>query len=360
MLVKSPKTGLWGGKTEASQVSLKEITKSFGRVTVIPNLTLEIKKGEFFSLLGPSGCGKTTILRLIAGLEEPDRGNIIIGESVAAGECWLPPEKRKIGLVFQDYALFPHMTVFKNIAFGLTGRGKNELKQKVRELLDMVGLPDEERRYPHELSGGQQQRVALARALAPSPEVLLLDEPFSNLDADLRIELRTETKRILEEKGTTSILVTHDREEAFSLSDRIGVLNGGKVEQTGTPHEIYHKPASRFVANFAGKADFIPGRIEGDSVISDIGVFKRGFAPCGAVPVDLMVRPDDVDFVPDEKGEAVIAAAEFLGPESIFRLALPGGRSIHSVKPSKIKYQTGSRVKIHLDPAHIVVFPRED
>lgn len=366
-------------ETEAAYVSLKNLTKLFnGNVKAVFDLTMEVKKGEFFSLLGPSGCGKTTILRLIAGLEMPDNGIIQIGEKIVAGSEWVQPEKRRIGLVFQDYALFPHMTVFKNIAFGLTGCSKNELKQKVMELLNIVGLSNMADRYPHELSGGQQQRVALARALAPCPEVMLLDEPFSNLDADLRLELRTETKRILKEKGTTTILVTHDQEEAFSLSDKVGVLNNGRLEQVGTPEEIYHRPLSRFVANFVGKADFIDGRIEGDSVISDIGVFKCGealpFDTLNVDPVrktarfltesklsngvDLMIRPDDVDFAEDTSGNAAVVDAQFLGAEIIYKLRLHNGKIIHSIKPSTNIIGIGSRVRISVDPAHIIVFPK--
>ncbi len=372
-------------ETEAAHVSLKNLTKAFNaNVRAVFELTIEVKKGEFLSLLGPSGCGKTTILRLIAGLEMPDKGIIRIGDKIVAGNEWIQPEKRKIGLVFQDYALFPHMTIFKNIAFGLTGCAKNELKQKVMELLKMVGLPDIAERYPHELSGGQQQRVALARALAPSPEVMLLDEPFSNLDADLRMELRTETKRILKESGTTAILVTHDQEEAFSLSDRVGVLNSGRLEQIGTPEEIYHRPVTRFVANFVGRADFIDGRIEGDFVISDIGVFKCGDAmPCDTLDVDpsrklaqlgrqqdfltepelfneveLMIRPDDVDFAIDPQGNASIIEAEFLGAEIVYKILLLNGKVIHSIRPSTRSFSIGSRVNITVDPAHIIIFSK--
>ena len=360
MVLRLHKEDLCIKETEASHVLLKDIAKTFGSVTAIPELTLEIKKEEFFSLLGPSGCGKTTILRLIAGLEKPDKGSIVIGERIIAGVEWVQPEKRRTGLVFQDYALFPHMTTFKNISFGLTGCSKNELKQKVMELLKMVGLSDAAQRYPHELSGGQQQRVALARALAPSPEVMLLDEPFSNLDADLRMELRTETKRILKKSGTTTILVTHDQEEAFSLSDRVGVLNNGRLEQVGTPEEIYHKPATRFVANFVGRADFVNGRIEGESVISDIGVFKcGGDIPCDTVDVDLMIRPDDVDFVIDPQGNASIIEAEFLGADIIYKISLSSGKVIQSIKPSARIFSVGSRVRIAVDPAHIIVFSKE-
>ncbi len=357
MVLRLHKEDICVKETTASHVLLKDISKTFGGVTAIHELTLEIKKGEFFSLLGPSGCGKTTILRLIAGLERPDKGNITIGERVVAGAEWVPPEKRRIGLVFQDYALFPHMTVFKNIAFGLTGCSKNELKQKVTNMLDIVGLSDMANRYPHELSGGQQQRIALARALATSPQVMLLDEPFSNLDADLRMELRTETRRILKEKGTTTILVTHDQEEAFSLSDRVGVLNNGRLEQVGTPEEIYHRPISRFVAGFVGRADFVRGRIEGDSVVSDIGIFPLDSEiPQGLQDVDIMIRPDDVDFVIDPKGTVSIIEAEFLGADIIYKLSLPNGKAIHSIRPSTKIFSVGSRVSITVDPAHIVVF----
>jgi iron(III) transport system ATP-binding protein len=349
-------------EAEAAYVSLKNITKLFnGNVKAVSDLMLMVKKGEFFSLLGPSGCGKTTILRLIAGLESPNSGEIFIGYSkVSASDTWIKPEKRGVGIVFQDYALFPHMTVFKNIAFGLRGCSKNEIRQKVMEMLELVGLSDMADRYPHELSGGQQQRIALARALAPSPKVMLLDEPFSNLDADLRLELRTETKRILKEKGTTTILVTHDQEEAFSLSDRIGVLNQGRLEQVGTPEEIYHLPATRFVANFVGRADFVSGRIEEGSVISDIGVFKYdGAMSSTAVDVDLMIRPDDVGFTSDPSGDAVVVDAQFLGPEIIYRLRLSNDKIIHSIQPSTNIISVGSKVKISIDPAHIIVFKKE-
>jgi len=256
------------------------------------------------------------------------------------------------------------MTVFKNIAFGLTGCSKNERKQRVMELLKIVGLSDAAQRYPHELSGGQQQRVALARAIAPSPQVMLLDEPFSNLDADLRMELRTETKRILKESGTTVILVTHDQEEAFSLSDRVGVLNHGMLEQVGAPDEIYHRPLSRFVAGFVGRADFVHGRIEGDFVISGIGNFPLdrsldGEIKQGLQDVDIMIRHDDVDFVIDPEGNASIIEAEFLGAEIIYKISLPDGKVIHSIKPSARIFSVGSRVRITVDPAHIVVFRSE-
>ena len=361
MMLRLHKNDICIRKTEGAYVSLKAVKKLFnGKVTAVDDLTMEVKRGEFFSLLGPSGCGKTTILRLIAGLEVPDRGTIAIGDDVVAGDVWVQPEKRRVGIVFQDYALFPHMTLFENIAFGLKGCTKQILQEKVIEMLNLVGLKNMVQRYPHELSGGQQQRVALARALAPSPRVMLLDEPFSNLDADLRIELRTETKRILKEKGTTTILVTHDQEEAFSLSDRVGVLNHGRLEQVGPPEEIYHRPAGRFVASFVGRADFLNGRISGNSLISDIGIFKfNSDLELKSGEVDLMIRPDDVDFNLDPHGDAIIVDAQFIGADVIYKLSLSNGMIIHSIKQSTNMSVVGSRAKIYVNPAHIIVFSKD-
>jgi len=346
---------------EAASVLLNNVSKTFnGKIKAVSRVSLNVGGGEFFSLLGPSGCGKSTILRMIAGLEVPDMGDVVIGNISVAGSRWTPPEKRGVGFVFQDYALFPHMTLFDNIAFGLEGCGRKELKRRVENMLEIVGLPDMAKRYPHELSGGQQQRIALARALAPFPKVMLLDEPFSNLDADLRVELRTETKRILKEKGITIILVTHDQEEAFSLSDRIGVLNRGRLEQTGAPEEIYHSPASRFVADFVGKADFVSGRIRNGALMSDLGVFRYPEHPSlEGKDVDIMIRPDDVDFKVDEEGDARISDVQFLGPEVLYGLELSHGGAVHSIKPSARVHPVGSRVKIFVDPTHITVFPKE-
>ncbi|GFP20777.1 iron(III) transport system ATP-binding protein [Candidatus Hakubella thermalkaliphila] len=345
-------------KAWSSHVLLDNVSKSFDKVKAVSGLTLVVEKGEFFSLLGPSGCGKTTTLRLIGGLDRPDEGAITIGNEVVVGEgVWVPPEKRGVGIVFQDYALFPHLTVFKNIAFGLKGCSPKELKQKVMELLEMVGLPHMAHKYPHELSGGERQRITLARSLAPSPKVMLLDEPFSSLDADLRDELRHETKWILKEKGTTTILVTHGQEEALSLSDRVGVLNNGKLEQVGTPDEIYHKPRSRFVADFVGKADFVHGWIEGSLVICDLGMFPlNGDIPDEVRDVELMIRPDDVDFTVEPGGNTVVIEAQFLGAQILYKLLLPDGKAIHSIKPSTKIIPVGSRVKIKVDTKHIVVF----
>lgn len=344
---------------EPAYVELDNVSKSFAAAKAVSRLTIGVGKGEFFSLLGPSGCGKTTTLRLIAGLDRPDEGTVTInGEQVAAQNTWVQPEKRGIGIVFQDYALFPHMTVSQNVAFGLKGSRREKTKERVDEMLDLTGLAGLGKRYPHELSGGQRQRVALARSLAPSPRVILLDEPFSNLDADLREELRGETKRILKAQGATTILVTHDQEEAFSLSDRVGVLNNGALEQSGTPTEIYHHPRSRFVADFVGKADFIDAEIKGKTVSSLFGTFHLdGSLTQETGQVKLMVRPDDVAFSLDSTGEATIIEARFLGASILYLLQLGNGKTIHAIRPSTEMSPVGARVRVKLDARHIVVFP---
>jgi iron(III) transport system ATP-binding protein len=330
-------------------------------VRAVSDLSFTIEAGEFFSILGPSGCGKTTTLRLIAGLERPDRGTIIIGDDVVAGaQCFVSPERRAVGIVFQDYALFPHLTVVQNVGFGLKRWPRQAKRLRVAELLALVGLEGLDARYPHELSGGQCQRVALARSLAPAPRVMLLDEPFSNLDADLREELRTETRRILKERGTTTILVTHEQEEAFALSDRVGVLDRGCLQQVGTPPEVYHRPATRFVADFVGKADFVPGVVEARGVVAAVGTFplpEPGWKP--GRPVELMIRPDDVDFVVDPDGTATISGVRFLGASVLYELTLPGGLKVHSLRSSTRTLPAGTSVRLNIDTAHVIVFPRE-
>lgn len=347
------------GLNAHAYVELSSVRKDYAGVTAVHNLTLSITQGEFLSLLGPSGCGKTTTLRLIAGLDSLSGGTISIDNRlVSSPTCFVPPEKRGVGIVFQDYALFPHMTVFENISFGLYGRSKAVIKTRVEELLDLVGLSGEGKKYPHELSGGQRQRVALARSLAPSPSVILLDEPFSNLDAELRTVLRHETKEILKAGGATVILVTHDQEEAFSLSDRVGLLNAGRLEQLGTPYQIYHHPASRFIADFVGKADFIPSTVQGGFIVSKIGKFHYdGPAYPDSTAVELMIRPDDVTIAPDPRGEAVIAEVRFLGADALYSIELPDKTYLHSFGLSAKLMPKGLRVKIGVNPAHIVAFP---
>jgi ABC-type Fe3+/spermidine/putrescine transport system ATPase subunit len=243
-----------------SALSFEQLGKSYGDVTVVSDISLTINEGEFVSLLGPSGCGKTTILRMVAGLVQPTRGRILIGSDDVTA---LPPNKRGLGLVFQSYALFPHLTVYENVAFGLRRRkvAGAELDKRVKDALAMVRLANFGERYPRQLSGGQQQRVAIARALAPRPRVLLFDEPLSNLDAQLRDEMQIELKRLQRGLGITTLFVTHDQGEALSMSDRVGVMAKGVMQQFAKPEEIYHRPATGFVASFIGKPNRLPGTI---------------------------------------------------------------------------------------------------
>jgi len=340
-------------------VELRGLHKRYPDAAALHDLTLTVCRGEFFSLLGPSGCGKTTTLRLVAGLDSPSAGSIVIdGKQVCGPGFFTPPEKRGVGIVFQDYALFPHMTVFENVAFGLFGRPKAAIAARVGELLDLVGLAGAGKKYPHEMSGGQKQRVALARALAPAPKVMLLDEPFSNLDAELRAGLASETRQILRDTGTTVILVTHDQEEAFALSDRVGLLNAGKLEQVDTPYNIYHRPASRFVADFASRADYLPARVEASRVISALGDFTLP-APMqqGPASVELMVRPDDVVITTDDAGTALVTEVRFLGSSALYTLQLDDGSTLHSQGLSANLLAPCTRVAVTLNMQHAVVFP---
>ena len=246
--------------TAESVLSLSGVTKAFGPETAVDDVSLDVRSGELLTFLGPSGCGKTTTLRTIAGLEEPTEGEIALGDEVVAGDgAFVPPEQRDVGIVFQNFALFPHLTVRENIAFGLTDADAAESEARVDELLELVEMTEHGEKTPDQLSGGQKQRVALARSLAPEPEVLLLDEPFSNLDVRLRVEMREEVRRILKKAGVTAISVTHDQEEALSISDRVAVMNDGQIEQVGRPESVFERPESKFVASFLGRASFLEG-----------------------------------------------------------------------------------------------------
>ncbi|MEK7715971.1 MAG: ABC transporter ATP-binding protein, partial [candidate division NC10 bacterium] len=333
-----------------------------GGAPAVDDLSLAVERGRILALLGPSGCGKTTTLRLIAGFETPDAGRITIaGRTVADARDGghVEPEARGVGIVFQDYALFPHLTVGENVAFGLPRSGRAARGERVGQILDLVGLAELADRYPHELSGGQQQRVAVARALAPAPAVILLDEPFSNLDADLRAQMRDEVEKILRSTGTTAIFVTHDQEEAFTIADQVGVLDCGRLEQLGPPEAIYHHPATPFVAEFVGAADFLPGIVTSQGIVTEIGVFGNVEAREPGEKVRVMIRPDDVIFVPDPQGEAVILRRSFRGSENLYSLGLPSGHRVHSSQPSSAAFATGTRVRPEAHVIHVVTFPAE-
>ena len=347
-----------------AQLSLARVTKRYaaGGPAAVEDLSLTVGHGEILALLGPSGCGKTTTLSLIAGFETPDTGAIAIGGRVVAsarGTTMLPPESRSVGVVFQDYALFPHLTIADNVGFGLDRMPRPARAGRVREVLELVGLGALGGRYPHELSGGQQQRVAVARAVAPAPAVILLDEPFSNLDADLRAQMRDEVEKILRATRTTAVFVTHDQEEAFTIADKVGVLNAGRLEQTGPPETIYHHPASPFVAEFVGAADFLAGIVTSEGIVTEIGVFANTEQREPGEKVRVMIRPDDVTFVPRPDGEAVILRRYFRGSENLYCLALPSGNQVHSSQPSAATFAPGTRVRPEAHVLHVVTFPTE-
>ncbi len=341
-------------------IELDQVTMTYsgGSAPAVEGISFKVEKGEILAVLGPSGSGKTTLLRLIAGFEAPDRGIIRLdGREAGRAKHNLPPEKRGVGMVFQDYALFPHLTVGKNVGFGLKGVPQSVSSRRVLEILTMVGLSGMEDQYPHELSGGQQQRVALARALAPNPIVVLLDEPFSNLDPEMRSRMRFEVQQIFRRLETTAILVTHDHEEAFAMADHIAVLNGGRLEQLGTPEAVYHTPLSPFVADFVGQADFLPGSVESDGVIhSEIGQFPNEVGYPEGTSLVVMIRPDDIQLLPDPNGKAVVVSRQFRGSENLYAISLPSGQILHSSGHSVAVYAPGTRVDIRLTATHTVLF----
>lgn len=335
------------------------LTKRFGAVDAIDGLDLTVHQGQVLALLGPSGCGKTTTLRLIAGFDQPDAGTISIGgRAVFLPAQAIPPEKRRVGMVFQDGALFPHLTVEQNVAFGLpNGSGR---KDRVREVLDLVDLGSLGHRMPHELSGGQQQRVALARALAPRPEVLLLDEPFSNLDPGLRQQVRRDTLDILRATGATAIFVTHDQEEALFMGDVLAIMNRGHLEQMGSPEGIFHSPATRFVAQFMGMADFLPAWREEDRLVTDVGSMgwplpspQLGYTNGNSAGrLEVMVRPDCLHCYPSQEGQGRITAREFQGAFYLYRVSLPSGTTVRCLLPHTVEYSVGTKVAVTLRQGH--------
>jgi iron(III) transport system ATP-binding protein len=310
-------------------VELREVGKAYGGVVAVRSLTLSVRRGAIVALLGPSGCGKSTTLRLIAGLEDPDNGEIrLAGRTVAGAGRPVPPEARQLGMVFQDYALFPHLTVEANIAFPLDRLPRGERRARVAELLDLAGLAGYGGRYPHELSGGQQQRVALARALAPRPAIVLLDEPFSNLDATMRKEMREELRDVLQAAGAAALLVTHDQEEAFSLADRIAVMDRGTLLQVDSPRQLYRRPASRAVAALVGEANFLPGEARGADAGCALGSVPLVEPTHGAV--ELLIRPEALAVLPDPAGPARVRAVTYTGASQSVRLSLPDGTSLRA------------------------------
>lgn len=344
-------TGLTERSRRAVALECLGLSKDYGQVSAVHDLDITVLRGQVLALLGPSGCGKTTALRLISGFDVPKLGTITIGRQVVFGPGrFVPPEKRRVGMVFQEGALFPHLTVAQNIAYGIpSGDGRS---QRIQEVLRLVGLDGMGQRMPYELSGGQQQRVALARALAPSPEVLLLDEPFSNLDPGLREQVRGDVLKILRDGNVTAVFVTHDQEEAMYVGDIIAVMNQGRVEQVGTPEVIFHSPASRFVAQFIGMVDFIPASQHAGRLTTEVGSVDWDDPIPADGELEVMVRPDCLECRPSAQGQGIILDREFRGAFYLYRVGLPSGHTIRCLLSHTEEFSQGTKVDVTLREGH--------
>jgi iron(III) transport system ATP-binding protein len=340
-------------------LEVENLRHAYGQQEVVRGLSFSLARGAIGCLLGPSGCGKTTVLRCIAGFEGIREGEIrLAGKVVSGGGVMLPPERRRVGMVFQDYALFPHLPVSGNIAFGLHAMAAPERVARVAQLAQLVGLSASLDKYPHEISGGQQQRVALARALAPRPELLLLDEPFSNLDVDLRERLSLEVRDIIKASGATAVLVTHDQQEAFAMADEIGVLHQGRIQQWDNPYNLYHRPANRFVADFVGQGVFLPAKaLNGRQLQIELGVLQGDSQ--GLQNLEVLLRPDDVVHDDAAPTQAEVVHKAFRGAEILYTLRLASGQKVLALVPSHHNHALGEKIGIRLDVDHVVAFRPE-
>ncbi|HAF69298.1 MAG TPA: ABC transporter ATP-binding protein [Acidimicrobiaceae bacterium] len=333
----------------ARGVTVKDLEHSYSEEPVLHGVSLDVSPGESIALLGPSGCGKTTLLRLIAGLEKPSSGSMTIGEEIVAGSSWVPPDRRRVGMVFQDWALFPHLSVAKNVAYGISkSPSKDAEVTAALEMMDLAGLQD---RMPATLSGGQQQRVALARALAPRPGVLLLDEPFSNLDTSLRIEVRTEVHQLLADLGITSIFVTHDQDEAFIVGDRVAVMRKGRIVQTDSPQALYHHPIDQWTAEFVGTVSVLKGNAASGFANCSLG--SVAIDPHLSGSVDLVVRPEQLSITAG--GDAQVQAVEYYGHDSMIFVALGNDQVRVRCGPST-KFSRGDQVQVQFTSDRALAF----
>jgi len=353
-----------------AMLTLDGVTKRYGPETAVDGIDLTVRDGELLTLLGPSGCGKTTTLRMIAGLAMPTGGRVRVGdETVAADGDGVPPEQRDVGMVFQEFALFPHLTVAENVGFGLDDWDADERERRVAELLDLVGLSEFADRSPENLSGGQRQRVALARSLAPEPEVLLLDEPFANLDIRLRERMREEVRRIIKETNVTAVSVTHDQEEALSISDRVAVMNDGQIEQVGRPESVFEHPKSRFVADFLGQASFLTGRLAENHIDTGLGTLSADLlqglsSEYDGARIDVLVRPDDLRATPcdDDRrtGNGTLVGRQYTGPSFVYAVELDTGDVVHCEHNHSTDHELGERVTVDLVADHTLAwYPAE-
>lgn len=342
-----------------AHLQVSQVRVRLGDHPALKGVDLSLAEGELGCLLGPSGCGKTTLLRAIAGLQPIEAGSITLAGRVLNDDSRsLAAEKRGIGLVFQDLALFPHLDVAANIAFGLPGKDRQHVRTRVADLIARLHLEGLQGRYPHELSGGQQQRVAIARSLAPAPALLLLDEPFSSLDAGLRKQLRAQLRELLKQLGSTAILVTHDQEEAMAFADRVAVMRQGLVEQYGTPWQVYHLPASPYVASFVGEGALLTVQRKGDGWLGALGPVPPGLVgkPPAGDRARLLVRPDDLLPDPDSGLRARVEAIEFRGAQMLVRLILADGQRVPALWSSHLQLHVGGQVGLRWQPPHLVLF----
>ena len=346
-----------------SVLELKSVSLAFDEQVVVESVSLKLKDGEIACLLGPSGCGKTTLLRAIAGFKPLHSGTIdFAGSILSSSSKTVPPENRRVGMVFQDFALFPHLTIAENICFGIRQQSRKEKSHRLSELLGLIGLAGSEDKYPHELSGGQQQRVALARAIAPKPHLLLLDEPFSSMDVELRASLAKEIRSILKHEKISAVMVTHDQHEAFSMADRIGVINEGSLLQWATAEDLYHSPANRFVARFVGNSNFLSGVVTGDKVDTALGRFafkeseEEPIAVADGLQVKVLIRPEYIRKCEGSGNPATLLSREFRGGYYLYTVSLHSGEEVQALLPSLANFQLGEAVRITLIADKVSIF----
>lgn len=341
---------------------IDSITAGYDKTTIVDNISLTLAEGELACLLGPSGCGKTTILRAISGFQDIRSGKISLDRHILSKAGFTtPPEQRQVGMVFQDHALFPHLTLAENIAFGLHNKSKSEQDAIVEDMLGLIDMSDYAQKYPHELSGGQSQRVALVRAIAPQPKLLLLDEPFSNLDTELREKLGYEVRSLLKKQGITAIMVTHDQHDAFALGDRVGVMSEGRLLQWDSSFNLYHAPNSRFVANFIGDGVFVDGSMVQDNVvITNFGELRGETIGQNLANqnVDVLIRPDDVVYDPSSPIRGTITRKAFKGAQTLYTLQLDSGDALLCLLPSHDDYEIDDVIGVRIDADHLVCFSK--
>ena len=347
-----------------SVLELKSVSLAFDKQLVVEDVSIKLNDGEIACLLGPSGCGKTTLLRAIAGFKSLEGGTVdFAGSILSSSTKTVPPENRRVGMVFQDFALFPHLNIAENICFGIRQQSKKEKSNRLKELLSLIGLSGSEDKYPHELSGGQQQRVALARAIAPRPNLLLLDEPFSSMDVELRASLAKEIRSILKHEKISAVMVTHDQNEAFSMADRIGVMNEGKLLQWDTAERLYHSPADLFVARFVGSSNFLNGVVTGSEVKTALGIFsfkesiqtKQEAASEGQI-VKVLIRPEYIQKCDGSGSQATLVSREFRGGYYLYSVCLESKEQVQALLPSLANFQLGETVRIALSADKVSIF----